>query len=100
MNDMIVCNNQDNQMYQSVIFILTFSSVDNIINFIPFMIMDKPRWWNWQTRYFEGVVRDSSCGFESRSRHQKNGFHLADDVRFVLYTILLRSLAQFAVIYY
>lgn len=29
-------------------------------------------WWNWQTRYFEGVVGVSLCGFKSHRLHQKN----------------------------
>ncbi len=29
-----------------------------------------PKWWNWQTRYVQGVVSLSSCGFKSRFRHQ------------------------------
>jgi hypothetical protein len=28
-----------------------------------------PGWWNWQTRYLEGVVGETPCGFESRFRH-------------------------------
>ncbi len=27
-------------------------------------------WWNWQTRYLEGVVGIRPCGFESRLQHE------------------------------
>ena len=27
------------------------------------------RWWNWYTRYFEGVVVARPCEFESHSAH-------------------------------
>ena len=33
-------------------------------------------WWNWQTRYFEGVVGVSLCGFKSHRLHQR---HSVDD---------------------
>ena len=29
----------------------------------------KRRWWNWYTRYFEGVVPVTACEFESHSAH-------------------------------
>ena len=30
----------------------------------------KPRWWNWQTRYFEGVVAVGRCKFKSCPGHR------------------------------
>ncbi len=32
-----------------------------------------PKWRNWQTRYVQGVVRVTSCGFKSHLRHHAGG---------------------------
>ncbi len=32
-----------------------------------------PKWRNWQTRYVQGVVGETPCGFESHLRHQMVG---------------------------
>ena len=34
--------------------------------------MAVPKWWNWQTRYLEGVVGFRPCEFESRLRHHNS----------------------------
>ena len=36
-----------------------------------FSLTAMSRWRNWQTRYFEGVVNNGSCEFESHLGHQK-----------------------------
>ena len=37
----------------------------------------KPRWWNWQTRYFEGVVAVGRCKFKSCPGHRKGATKVA-----------------------
>jgi hypothetical protein len=34
-------------------------------------------WWNWQTRYLEGVVAVWPCEFESRRPHHETGVWLS-----------------------
>jgi hypothetical protein len=38
-----------------------------------------PKWRNWQTRYVQGVVRVTSCGFESHLRHQSSALLMMGD---------------------
>ncbi len=38
---------------------------------LPLHMAPKPKWWNWQTRQIQGLVRATAWRFESSLRHQR-----------------------------
>ena len=51
-----------------------FLKVVHHIKKIVFLPRHLPRWWNWWTRYFEGVVGVLPCKFDSCPGHKKKPF--------------------------
>ena len=47
----------------------------------------KRRWWNWYTRYFEGVVVARSCEFESHPAHIRENCFQRQFSLFLIYSL-------------